>query len=154
MNFRRDNNFTKKQLQGITLTVKSLKKKFPFIVSWKLSKNYDLYAINLYIDLGIDLDKLSKYVGLEISPMYLNKNLVGREIGSLLLYLDWGASGSEEWEKTSKLSVKIGKNINDEIELIYDYIPEDSKVFFEYDTTFGTKRKLVNLVSSGYHIAK
>ena len=73
METQRDNNFTDKQLKGITISIKGTAKSYPFIKGWKFVENYKNYNAHLYITLIIDVEILSEEVGLEIKPYYIEQ---------------------------------------------------------------------------------
>ena len=56
--------------KGIDLTVKGLRRPFPFIIGYKDDESIDKYESAHYIDLLIDLNKLSEYMGVPVNPYW------------------------------------------------------------------------------------
>ena len=114
----RDNNFTKKQLTGISLIVKSTSKKYFFIKDWSLTEDFKNYNYTLFIDLYIDFDLLSKYVGEELNP-YVKMMDDNEPERAIFLSLD--------------ICFKNGTdNLREEIvglmDKLYQMLPEDLKI--------------------------
>ena len=61
METQRDNNFTDKQLKGITISVKGAAKSYPFIKGWKFVENYKNYNVDLYL-----IERLNIFLMMEI----------------------------------------------------------------------------------------
>jgi hypothetical protein len=57
--------------KGINLSVKMLSQEFPFIVGWEFSEDINKYDFTIYISLLVNLEKVSKFYGLEVDPIYL-----------------------------------------------------------------------------------
>lgn len=132
MTSRRNNNFTEKKIRGITMAVKMAKKSYPFITSWKLAPYYEKYNAHLYILLGIDINKLSEFINMEINKYYLDNLDEGRIFGSLLMFFDWpGEYNSDEWNNMSDRSYNLKLNIKNTIKDAYSYLPEDMKIYYE-----------------------
>jgi len=58
--------------KGINLSVKMLKKEYPFIVGWEYSDLPDRWNYVIYIILEIDYKKTLEYYGLEPHPIFYN----------------------------------------------------------------------------------
>ena len=58
--------------KGINLSVRMLKKEYPFIVGWEYSDLPDKWNYVIYIILEIDYKKTLEYYGLEPHPKYYN----------------------------------------------------------------------------------
>jgi hypothetical protein len=132
MTSRRNNNFTEKEIRGITMAVKMAKKSYPFITSWKLAPNYEKYNAHLYILLGIDINKLSEFINMEVKEYYLDNLDEGRIFSSLLMFFDWpGEYNSDEWNNMSDRSYNLKVDIKNTIKDAYSYLPEDMKIYYE-----------------------
>ena len=121
----RDNNFTDKQLRGLDLVFKGAKKKFPFILGWEFSDGYENYKCNLYLDIKVDVKKLSEYVGMELKQTNTKKS------GAILTPFDWGDYESGEWEKAGEKSYKLTVQIRDFLNENYEMLPEDYKIYYD-----------------------
>ena len=64
---------TPNEIKGVDLVVKSLMKKYNFIIGWKPDENYMKYHYTLFINLKIDYDMVSDYFGIRIRPTIKNK---------------------------------------------------------------------------------
>ena len=56
--------------KGIEMAVKGLSKTYPFVKGYRDDESVDKYESAHYIDLIIDLDKLSEYMGVEVNPFW------------------------------------------------------------------------------------
>ena len=121
----RDNNFTDKQLRGLDLVFKGAKKKFPFILGWELSDGYENYDCNLYLDIKVDVKKLSEYIGMEPKQNNTKKS------GAILTPFDWGDYKSGEWEENGEKSFKLSVQIRDFLNENYEMLPEDYKIYYD-----------------------
>ena len=121
----RDNNFTDKQLRGLDLVFKGAKKKFPFILGWEFSDGYERYDCSLYLDIKVDVKKLSEYVGMEPKQNNTKKS------GAILTPFDWGDYNSDEWEENGQKSFKISVQIRDFLNENYEMLPEDYKIYYD-----------------------
>jgi len=120
------------QIKGIDLTVRVLKKVFPFVKGWKLDKTWEKYETNLYLDLDIDVTKLSEVINMEVREYYIKKLKTGESITSsaILTPFDWGDIGSEKWEEVGQSSHLLRMKINDTLRKAYDFLPDEMKVFW------------------------
>lgn len=156
METQRDNNFTDKQLKGITILIKASAKSYPFIKGWKFIDKYEKYNAHLYIILIIDAEILSEEVGLDIKPYYTEKLEKGEriEFDAIFLFFEWGDYGTKEWEEMAKKSYNFGSKIKESITNSYSYLPEDMKIYYSGDTSFGGHKYPVSLIVDGYITAE
>ena len=122
----RDNNFTDKQLRGINLAINAAKKKYPFIVGWDFTPDYEKYDVTLYINLKVNLKKLSEFVG---DPNIKEYYKDVEQFGALLSPFEWGDYGSEEWEMNAEKSFRFGLEITDYINSAYEQLPDNFKIY-------------------------
>ncbi len=59
---------TPNEIKGVDLVVKSLMKKYNFIIGWEPDETYMNYDYTLYINLKVDYDMVSDYFGIRIRP--------------------------------------------------------------------------------------
>lgn len=128
-----ERKLTDKQFKGIDLSVKALKKVFPFVTGWKLYDNWSSYETKIYIEIFVNYEELSKIVGMEIRP-YIKNNLESGEShtsSAIFSIFDWGNFGTEEWEKISKLSYEFHEKISKTLNQAYEYIPDEMKTYWK-----------------------
>lgn len=103
------------EIQGLNLIVKTLNKKYPFIIGWEFKDNNPLkYTTMLILHLIIDVNKLSEYVN---EPLYAR--LKPEESWSLCAPLD-----IDDFETCRKIHDKIYKNLNK----LHKYLPLKYKI--------------------------
>jgi len=156
METQRDNNFTDKQLKGITISVKGAAKSYPFIKGWKFVDNYEKYNAHLYIILIIDAEILSEEVGLDIKPYYTEKLEKGEriEFGAIFSLFEWGTYGTVGWTEMGEKSYNFGSKVKESITNSYSYLPEDMKIYYSGETSFGVYKNPVVLTVDGYITAE
>ena len=156
MESQRDNNFTDKQLKGITISVKGAAKSYPFIKGWKFVENYKNYNAHLYIILIIDVEILSEEVGLNIKPYYIEKLKKGErtEFGAIFSLFEWGDYGTEEWIEMGEKSYNFGSKVKETIISTYSYLPEDMKIYYSGETSFGVYKNPVQLTVDNFITAE
>ena len=155
MTSKRNNNFTEKEIRGITMAVRMAKKSYPFITSWKLAPDYEKYNAHLYILLGIDINKLSEFTNIGIKDYYLDKMEEGRIFGALYMFLDWpGEYGSDEWINMSDRSYNLKLNIKNTIKDAYSYLPEDMKIYYESELGAGVYKNEVVIDIDDFFVSK
>jgi hypothetical protein len=123
--------------KGVDLSVKALKKVYPFILGWELSDTWYKYNTTLYIELLMDVEKLSEIFTWELSQYVTAKLERGEEVKSpaTLAPFEWGEYGSEEFEMKSETSHKLGRDIRKALNQAYDFLPDGYKKTWE--TSFG-----------------
>jgi hypothetical protein len=123
--------------KGVDLSVKALKKVYPFILGWELSDTWYKYNTTLYIELLMDVEKLSEIFTWELSQYVTSKLERGEEVKSpaTLAPFEWGEYGSEEFETKSEISHKLGRDIRKALNQAYDFLPDGYKQTWE--TSFG-----------------
>jgi hypothetical protein len=68
--------------KGITITVKMLKRQYPFVVGWEYANPPSEYGSTIYINLEIDLQKSIEYFGMNLRKgyeKYIEKAIEDRE---------------------------------------------------------------------------
>jgi len=119
-----DNNVKK----GFDMTVKSLKRKYNFVIGWKPSRDFDLMNIIhhssiSFIDIIIDYDKVSDYFGVPIRP-YAKQRFIERDpeyIGSTAYSLDAYLTSPIGW----KVPYNTKKDMEKWCEFFYKQIPQE-----------------------------
>jgi hypothetical protein len=128
-----EKKLTEPQIKGIDLSVKALKKVFPFVTGWKLDDTWEKYETKIYLDLFIDYQELSKIVDLEIRPYFIDRIEGGEGYTSsaILAMFEWGNYGSEEWEKISGLSFEFNQKISKTLNQAYGFMPDEIKIYWK-----------------------
>jgi len=109
---------TDKQIKGIDLAVKAVRKKYPFITEWGEYDEWKNYQVNIYVDIKIDPQLLADYVKGEVS------NDIPRKIYYLQDLLEWE---TYNWDELKELQEKI----EEDLEMAYEYLPDEYKVDYE-----------------------
>jgi hypothetical protein len=109
---------TDKQIKGIDLAVKSVRKKYPFIIGWGEYDEWKNYQVTIYVDIKIDPQLLADYVKGEVS------NDIPRNIFYLQDLLEWE---TYDWDELKELQEKI----EEDLEMAYEYLPDEYKVDYE-----------------------
>ena len=109
---------TDKQIRGIDLAVKALRKKYPFITGWGEYDKWEDYNVNLFVDIQIDPQLLADYVKGEVS------NDLPNNIYFLQDLLEWGTFN---WDEIGELQTKI----ENDLQLSYEYLPDEYRVEYE-----------------------
>jgi hypothetical protein len=109
---------TDKQIKGIDLAVKAVRKKYPFITEWGEYDKWEDYSVRLYVNLKVDPQLLADYVKGEVS------NDIPRNIFYLQDLLEWE---TYNWDELKELQEKI----EEDLEMAYEYLPDEYKVDYE-----------------------
>lgn len=115
----RDNNFSEKELKGIDLLLKSIKKKYPFIKGWAFSDDYENYVVSLYLDLYIDTDKLLQFYNLTIKPSYIDE--IRKKYKTSYLFTPFESIEKDE-------GFKIIEQIEMNMREFYELLPKDFQI--------------------------
>ncbi len=118
--------------RGLDLSVKSVKKEYPFIKDWKLNENYLNYKNVLFLDFEIDWIKLSEYSGYPVNHTYLKRIISTSSLG--LFYnlkeenpIDVGVAEDEKFEYFYGLKMSI----NDMLQRMYKSLPDKMVIKWE-----------------------
>ena len=104
------------------MTVKSLKRKYNFVIGWKPSRDFDEYNIS-FIDIIVDYDKVSDYFGVPIRP-YSKQRFIERDpeyIGSTSYALDAYLTSPIGW----KVPYNTKKDMEKWCEFFYSQLPQE-----------------------------
>jgi hypothetical protein len=120
--------------RGLDLSVKSVKKEYPFIKDWKLNENYLNYKNVLFLDFEIDWIKLSEYSGYPVNHTYLKRIISTSSLG--IFYnlkeenpIDVGVAEDEKFEYFYGLKMSI----NDMLQRMYKSLPDKMVIKWEED---------------------
>lgn len=135
---------TDKEKKGIDLTVKSLRKQYPFVKGWDYDENSDDYKYSLYINLLIDpiesINFIREKYGIEFYPSRTLIDMVTKrpdeyETPVLMLYSsvegeggEMMGSSNEAWSDTFNklydIKLEMVERLNDK----YNMLPDEYKV--------------------------
>ena len=136
----RDNNFTKEQIKGISLTIKGLSKKYKFVKNWEFTDDFEKYNSILYLNLYIDIDVLSEFAGIEVDDFYRRQILndpENAEYVRLFGPLNYDYQNKEIAEKSARIKEDMVTYMNE----TYSMFPENLKIKYNVfsDTTTDVK---------------
>jgi len=140
--------------KGIEMSVKGLHKKFPFIIGYK-DDTSDQYVSAHYVDLIVDLNKLSEYMDVPVNPYWSNE--LSRDSKYQKIYAIWSYlkfPNEVDYDKNihNHPGYILGEDIRDTVETIYELLPEQYKLYYESDTSYITPPPIypVRLKINGY----
>ena len=141
--------------RGIEMAVKGLKKPYPFILGYKDDESVDQYESAHYVDLIIDLDKLSEYMDVPVNPYWkneLSKDPKYNKVYAIWSYLKFPNEYDLDSDIHSHPGYMLGKDITETLETIYEYLPEEYKLYYQSDATYITPPPIypVRLKVNGY----
>ena len=148
-------DITPMKRKGIEASVKALSKVYPFITGYQDDITVDQYQSAHYIDLIIDLEKLSEYMGVPVNPYwktYVKDNPKDQMIYAIWSYLKF----PDEVDYTKDISIHpgymLGEEIKSTLNTMYDYLPEEYKLYYTSSTSFinPPPEYQVNLKVNGY----
>ena len=147
-------DITPMKRKGIDMAVKGLKKTYPFVVGYE-DDTSDQYVSSHYVDLIIDIQKLSEYMDVPINPHWVNfaSRPEYSKIYAIWSYLLFPNEEEYNDDITNHPGYKLGKDIVYLLESIYEYIPEEYKLFYNFTSEFSPDKPMtfpVNLKVNGY----
>jgi len=125
----------KKQLRALDLMIKSLSKRYPFIVGWEPSEDFLRYDTMLNIDFKVDYDKLAKFFNAETDETW--KRIIGDEGGSYPTYSLGGPFNYDKYPHIKDLSFDTSENIERILSDINEELPEDIRITYQYENFRG-----------------
>lgn len=114
-------DYKKDVLKGISIAVKATSKAYPFIVGFELNGDVNKYEYSTYIDLIIDLQKLSDLIGKPIVKKMSDRAIVLDYFFSNISPL----AEKEKWEKEWTESYNLKKEIENKINTMYASVPDE-----------------------------
>ena len=130
---------TKKQLRALDMMIKSISKRYPFIIGWKPSEDFLQYDTMLNIDFKVDYDKLAKFFNAETDDSW--KRIIENE-GPYPMYSLGGPFDYDKFPHIKDLSFDTSENIERILTTINQELPDDMKITYQYENFRG---ELVNL---------
>ena len=140
--------------KGIEMSVKGLHKKFPFIIGYKDDESVDQYESAHYIDLIVDLNKLSEYMDVPVNPFWSvhASDPSYQKIYAIWSYLKFPNEVDYTKDIHNHPGYILGEDIRETVETIYELLPEQYKLYYESDTSYITPPPIypVRLKINGY----
>ena len=124
--------------KGIDMAVKGLRRPFPFITGYQDDPT-DQYESSHYIDLIVDLNKLSEYMEVPVNPYWSNE--LSNDPRYQKVYAIWSyLNFPSEYDYTKDVSTHpgfiLGQEITSSLETLYSYLPEEYKLYYTSNTSF------------------
>lgn len=120
---------TKKQLRALDMMIKSLSKRYPFIIGWKPSEDFLLYDTMLNIDFKVDYDKLAKFFNADTDDTW--KRIIENE-GPYPMYSLGGPFNYDDYPHIKDLSYDTSENIERILTDINEQLPDDIRITYEF----------------------
>ena len=134
---------TDKEKKGIDLTVKSLRKQYPFVKGWYMVDDSYTYVfhINLLVDPIEAINYIAEKYDVEIYPSGILLGLIKRrpkdyDSTVLMLYSSAEGEGGEmldskddaAWNSLFEITYKLKQDMNDRLSDGYSLLPDDYKI--------------------------
>ena len=149
-------DITPMKRKGIDMAVKGLRKTYPFVIGYE-DDSGDQYQASHYIDLIIDLQKLSEYMDVPVNPYWVNfaSQPEYKRIYAIWSYLKFPKEDEEKYDNdiANHPGHQLGKDVMYLLDSIYEYIPEEYKLFYEFTSEFSPDKPMtfpVSLKVNGY----
>jgi hypothetical protein len=147
-------DITPMKRKGIEMAVKGLSKTYPFVLGYKDDESVEQYESAHYVDIIVDLNKLSEYMGVEVNPFWKEHSSEPQyqKIYAIWSYLRF----PDEVDYTKDISKHpgyiLGQDITHLLNTIYDYLPEQYKLYYKSNTSYITPPPIypVSLKVNGY----
>jgi hypothetical protein len=147
-------DITPMKRKGIEMAVKGLSKTYPFVLGYKDDESIDKYESAHYVDIIVDLNKLSEYMGVEVNPFWKEHSSEPQyqKIYAIWSYLRF----PDEVDYTKDISKHpgyiLGQDITHLLNTIYDFLPEQYKLYYKSNTSYITPPPIypVSLKVNGY----
>ena len=111
------------QIKGLDLVVKGVSKKYPYIIGWEKSDVFEKYQSQMFINLIVDMTKLSEFHNGEIKPYWVEDLEIGRNDSS------GGTFFLENHEDVQEIASTNRRNLEKRINDIYKSLPKEYQVF-------------------------
>ena len=122
--------------KGIDMAVKGASKSFPFIIGYKDDDSEQFDSAH-YIDLIIDMNKLSEYMEEPINPYWLQMYGEEQKTYALWSFLEFKDYSLDEIDIHPGYILQ--KEIQELVEMIYEYLPEEYRLTYEYDSQWNNE---------------
>jgi hypothetical protein len=147
-------DITPMKRKGIEMAVKGLSKTYPFVLGYKDDESIDKYESAHYVDIIVDLNKLSEYMGVEVNPFWKEHASDPRyqKIYAIWSYLNFPNEVDYTKDISKHPGYILGQDITHLLNTIYDYLPEQYKLYYKSNTSYITPPPIypVSLKVNGY----
>ena len=129
-------NITPMKRKGIDMAVKGLKKPFPFVIGYKDDTTTQYNSFH-YIDLIVDVVKLSEYMDTPVNPYWKQyiENYPGQEkVYTLWAYLTF-PNEDTFGDIIDHPGYILSEDVKETLTTIYEYLPEEYKLYYEFQST-------------------
>lgn len=127
--------FTREVTLGINITVKSLSKKYPFIIGWEFDSDIEKYEYSTFINLIIDKQKVSEYYDRELVERTYNEVSVFSSIFSKYDPFEQ----KDDWQREFDFFYKEKQELENDLNRFYEYVPEGYKILSPYKVPVNIK---------------
>lgn len=127
--------FTREVTLGINITVKSLSKKYPFIIGWEFDGDIEKYEYSTFINLIIDKQKVSEYYDRELVERTYNEVSVFSSIFSKYDPFEQ----KDDWQREFDFFYKEKQELENDLNRFYEYVPEGYKILSPYKVPVNIK---------------
>ena len=124
-------NLSKREIKGVEIVIKALKKKYPFITGFNITPDYEnKYKFTVFIDLKVNFEELSKYSGFELSDYYFKNKDTIKSRTFLSLFFDSETIGNKtSVDKLVEYFTELKSSIDKDMGEFYsESIPNDFKI--------------------------
>ena len=125
---------TKKQLRALDMMIKSISKRYPFIIGWEPSEDFLLYDTMLNIDFKVDYDKLAKFFNADPDETW--KRIIDNE-GPYPTYSLGGPFDYDKYPHIKDLSFNTTESMERILSTINQELPEDMTITYQYENFRG-----------------
>jgi hypothetical protein len=144
-------DITPMKRKGIEMSVKGLHKKFPFVIGYR-DDITEQYSSAHYIDLIINLDKLSEYMDVPVRPYWkevIKNNPSGEMVYAMYAFLNFEDDYRDLKDNPGYV---LQEEMRDTLNGIYSFLPDEYKMFYESNSGWITPTPIyqVTLKINGY----
>jgi hypothetical protein len=141
---------TKKQLRALDIMIKSLSKRYPFIIGWKPSEDFLKYDTMLNIDFMVDYKKLADFFNADTDNSW--KKIIDDEGGSYPTYSLGGPFNYDKFPHIKDLSFDTTENIERLLNAVNEELPEDMSITYPYSNWRGEDVRVPKQIRRDHYI--
>ena len=126
-------DITPMKRKGIEMAVKGLSKTYPFVLGYKDDESIDKYESAHYVDIIVDLNKLSEYMGVEVNPFWKEHSSEPQyqKIYAIWSYLRFPDEVDYTKDITKHPGYRLGQDITHLLNTVYEFLPEQYRLFYK-----------------------
>ncbi len=127
-NVKNISDLTDKQIKGIDLAFKALKKTYPFIKGWEINEKYkETYTSLIFLNLTIDIKETANYIKASINPFW-EEEIKKKPISSYSIGGFFTDIPNEEEVR------QLRNTIEEKMRSLYDRIPDDFAIYNQMES--------------------